>query len=927
MNLTVDYSASTVEIHVFFVSLGNAFDQHAAEWEEVEVVEHTVETFNTIHEMMESANENVPDADTAGIQSDASSKQTDFIEDTMSLITTVAVANVGHLADNETFTATIGDISIFAQTVSPQTDSQSNSTEISIPGSEATITIPGALCGASDLCVVVFIAMGSDVTTAFDHFDVNQDGTGLISDVYTINIDRSTNDRRRRLQGDDFSSLDTCSPFFFTIPISSNVRFSNDDDVDAGERTLTVPVCQFWDTITETWSQTGCWLSSYTNSSMTCSCTHLTSFSGAAENFIPSANVKAIWNWRALTIENMMDHPTVFLSILGALCLFISICFTTPDRYNRPLIAFEDSIFESFRKLRGKSLKYTSLELTEIKYLESILPPNNKMMIGTGIRRVCSGAICAMMKLHWKLFILYLKNEHTLFSVFQRSAGTNYTVRQRVSCFFVYLCTLIAISAIFYGVNQQGVSIITASATMSLVAVIPGKIFKKLFKKSKPKIVESQKINQMIFHLKPDLDLIASNRPPSYQRLIDIVSNTKDNVKMQMVRRVQTSYSVEQSGEQDGVDWNQMTLVNQIRNRLLDETYPYPHGMKKITWLLLSAWCLAMIIIALQYGIQFDLLYDIVDGQPLPSCWQNNFRETLNSRFTEIFIEDRQNSVQTDYGLDYVTDSRAWLISVCESLAFSILLWQPFMIWLFTWLKLWAFTHNLKLDGGIVNLYRLMGKVFRCRCCGFLDSVKRRRQNKGTESERGAERDNDHQADAEEVALKIRDSSEPLQQRSKSEIKNFRITDIADRPLDIYQFYGSRELLVNDVNTDVFDQDFPTEESEVYTDFTDAHRRPGLEQNEIKPLDVVLEINDEITSEDEETEDEETDSDELVQEDQEQEQFFVHGPNVNNGKETEDEETDSEELVQEDREQEQFFVHGPNVSNGKEERKMEDEKV
>ena len=80
-----------------------------------------------------------------------------------------------------------------------------------------------------------------------------------------------------------------------------------------------------------------------------------------------------------------------------------------------------------------------------------------------------------------------------------------------------------------------------------------------------------------------------------------------------------------------------------------------------------------------------------------------------------------------------------------------------------------------------------------------------------------------------------------------SEIDKFRIPDISDRPLDVYQFYGSRELLVNDVDTDIFVQHFPIDDEKEANDFSKAHGEKH-DQKEIKPLNAVSEEQDEELS-------------------------------------------------------------------------------
>ena len=89
--------------------------------------------------------------------------------------------------------------------------------------------------------------------------------------------------------------------------------------------------------------------------------------------------------------------------------------------------------------------------------------------------------------LAFKLYLIYIRNDHTLLSMFQRTAGTNYTTRQRIACFFMYLCTIMMANAIFYGQQFPSFAAITASFISSLISTIPVFIVRFIFKNSRPK--------------------------------------------------------------------------------------------------------------------------------------------------------------------------------------------------------------------------------------------------------------------------------------------------------------------------------------------------------------------------------------------------------------------------------------------------------
>merc|ERR1719361_2442878 len=110
-----------------------------------------------------------------------------------------------------------------------------------------------------------------------------------------------------------------------------------------------------------------------------------------------------------------------------------------------------------------------------------------------GIREMSSRHCGGMCYLNWGLYLINLRNDHTLLSVVQRTAGTNFSTRQRLACFFMYLSTIMVASAMFYGVEQQGFGDITASFLISLFATAPVLATKQLFLKSKPTVIESQR--------------------------------------------------------------------------------------------------------------------------------------------------------------------------------------------------------------------------------------------------------------------------------------------------------------------------------------------------------------------------------------------------------------------------------------------------
>ena len=71
--------------------------------------------------------------------------------------------------------------------------------------------------------------------------------------------------------------------------------------------------------------------------------------------------------------------------------------------------------------------------------------------------------------------------------------GTNLNVRQRLALFFMYICTIMFVNGIFYGLDQSPIQDVVASFIISLGGTAPQLIIKLLFKNAKPRDTSSTK--------------------------------------------------------------------------------------------------------------------------------------------------------------------------------------------------------------------------------------------------------------------------------------------------------------------------------------------------------------------------------------------------------------------------------------------------
>ena len=253
--------------------------------------------------------------------------------------------------------------------------------------------------------------------------------------------------------------------------------------------------------------------------------------------------------------------------------------------------AAEDIIYRSVQEKR----LWDDIAGKEIKYITEYMP--NTHRLGQGIKMVASTKESkkALCHLQFRLFTQYLRNDHTLWSVFQRSAGTNLSLYQRLSCFFMYLCTIMVTTGTFYGVEQSNmVQDALASFIISLFSTVPVLIIRKIFEKSKPKEVISEKHNldelvrkssSLSTHKDNNEDVIKEGG-------MEITSNQEWNVRKIMSEgggNVTTAmFSNEMNKIVDGEDINaKIIAVSELRKYLFKTMFSLPSYFKTLSWIFL----------------------------------------------------------------------------------------------------------------------------------------------------------------------------------------------------------------------------------------------------------------------------------------------------------------------------------------------------
>ena len=309
---------------------------------------------------------------------------------------------------------------------------------------------------------------------------------GISEGIVTATIYDSA-PRRRRLTETVKSSQ--CDPYLITIELVDSMKY---DLNMALSESSDFPSCDFWNTNESLWDTEGCFVYGITNDSVICGCTHLTTFSLSATKMTPEMNVITDIEPKELTISNLLRYPVVWASSIFFLIVFLIICAINPRGsavHQRSIIALEDSIYQS---VRDEKLSKDIIG-KEIKWYASIPNPQS---LGQGMlsQLRTKDDVLSMLKIHFNLYRVYLNNHHLLLFLFQRSAGTNLCVRQRLALFYLYMSLVMVSEAIFYGREQSTpLQDITASFITSLVSTLPTFVIKKLFIKRKPRKTKSTK--------------------------------------------------------------------------------------------------------------------------------------------------------------------------------------------------------------------------------------------------------------------------------------------------------------------------------------------------------------------------------------------------------------------------------------------------
>ena len=532
---------------------------------------------------------------------------------------------------------------------------------------------------------------------------------------------------------------DLCEPYYITVDMNASILEDNINKISKDDESIFYPNCVFWNTTLNSFDDNNCYVHNYTNDTVICACNHLTTFNVKIRDIIPNVNKLDAWHFRNITFDNIIKYPTVIITILSFGLLSFILCLINPKSKHKndiPSLAYDDIIVKDFKNEKFKGEQYAY----EIDLLNKYIPNPHKL--GNGILPlikydkhnfgntddVDEYPKCNLCWLQLRLYILYLGNDHTILSMFQRTSGSNFSTRQRISCFFMYVCTIMMANAIFFGIEQPFMGGITASFISSLISTIPVFIVRFIFSSSKPKIIErTLKLKDELLSKEMNSSQKSLNKK-DYLDDLEKFRKKKQNTKIKYARRLMKKVI------KNGNIRERYELVNEFRMIIFNQIYDFPYKCKYVGIIIMIAWTTFAIILAIVYGLSFDILYpyrpptfyaikyesSINIENTYPNCTRKSILNDMDTIASNNYADNIDSLTKeyldkfSSFGIN-ITDTQTWLTTLGLSLLISIFIWQPLTIYMLTWIKLWSFTLNLSLNTKPGTIKRICQRVC-CRC-------------------------------------------------------------------------------------------------------------------------------------------------------------------------------------------------------------------
>ena len=216
-----------------------------------------------------------------------------------------------------------------------------------------------------------------------------------------------------------------------------------------------VPECKFWDANISDWAGDGCAVASYTNSSITCECTHLTDFAGATGD-VGSTAGSVVEMGLALSLTDLLNALTVLITLLLALALFAALWARgvmddkadERDRHAlREAVLPGDTVKKEPTKISRTTERVALAAAFRTKERRPwLLTPS---VFKAYARHAMPVKRYAATALHG--FVTAMRREHKILQIFHLPDG-NYTRAERVTVLAVLIFATLAANALFLSV-------------------------------------------------------------------------------------------------------------------------------------------------------------------------------------------------------------------------------------------------------------------------------------------------------------------------------------------------------------------------------------------------------------------------------------------------------------------------------------------
>jgi hypothetical protein len=354
--------------------------------------------------------------------------------------------------------------------------------------------------------------------------------------------------------------------------------------------------CRFWDVSAQSWSTSGCSVSSVGTLYTVCACTHLTDFNAFLTPPIRAITVQDIrnfFNW-----SSILAHPTtlIFCISMCALWIVMAAVVAKSERAGAciccaPNLNESDEDDEKIHVVtHGGCLKalcdrsqfqfHMSNQTMRSAFVKSILEDartaGESDMLKYRKKSKCCGFFrdnrirTAIRANFWGMFL----QQHPVFGIWFHDPHDFLTSLQRLAVFVANAFTSLAVGAMFYGVSETTINVEVIGLYTALICAPVSTYFPWAFSRA--------------------------------------ATQLQDEI------------------DEDSI-FNRLNLVRRSGGRILSQC----SGLLISTYVLLFLWIFAAIFICLVYGMQFDLYDKSSSVLPTSSLW---LYSTIESLVISIFV-------------------------------------------------------------------------------------------------------------------------------------------------------------------------------------------------------------------------------------------------------------------------------------------------